>query len=182
MADTLTLGGLATALPQAAAEIEQTLDALLPAAEGAEARLYDAMRYAAMGGGKRMRGFLVMEGARQFGVSRASALRVAGAIELLHAYSLVHDDLPAMDDDDLRRGKPRSWRAMRCRPKPSRCWPMRTRIPTAPSGSSWCAAWRVPPAHGACAAGRCSTCWPNRPARRWMSPRSGGCSCSRPGG
>jgi farnesyl diphosphate synthase len=106
MAETLTLGGLATALPQAAAEIEQTLDALLPAAEGAEARLYDAMRYAAMGGGKRMRGFLVMEGARQFGVSRASALRVAGAIELLHAYSLVHDDLPAMDDDDLRRGKP----------------------------------------------------------------------------
>jgi len=106
MADTLTLGALATALPQAAAEIEQTLDALLPAAEGAEARLYDAMRYAAMGGGKRMRGFLVMEGARQFGVSRASALRVAGAIELLHAYSLVHDDLPAMDDDDLRRGKP----------------------------------------------------------------------------
>jgi farnesyl diphosphate synthase len=106
MADTLTLGGLATALPQAAAEIEQTLDALLPAAEGAEARLYDAMRYAAMGGGKRMRGFLVLEGARQFGVSRASALRVAGAIELLHAYSLVHDDLPAMDNDDLRRGKP----------------------------------------------------------------------------
>ena len=106
MADTLTLGGLATALPQAAAEIEETLDTLLPAAEGAEARLYDAMRYAAMGGGKRMRGFLVMEGARQFGVSRASALRVAGAIELLHAYSLVHDDLPAMDDDDLRRGKP----------------------------------------------------------------------------
>jgi farnesyl diphosphate synthase len=106
MAETLTLGALATALPQAAAEIEQTLDALLPAAEGAEARLYDAMRYAAMGGGKRMRGFLVMEGARQFGVSRASALRVAGAIELLHAYSLVHDDLPAMDNDDLRRGKP----------------------------------------------------------------------------
>ena len=106
MAETLTLGSLAIALPQAAAEIEQTLDALLPAAEGAEARLYDAMRYAAMGGGKRMRGFLVMEGARQFGVSRASALRVAGAIELLHAYSLVHDDLPAMDNDDLRRGKP----------------------------------------------------------------------------
>ncbi|WP_368416506.1 polyprenyl synthetase family protein [Falsiroseomonas sp.] len=111
MAETLTLGGLATALPQAAAEIEQTLDALLPAAEGAEARLYEAMRYAAMGGGKRMRGFLVMEGARQFGVSRASALRVAGAIELLHAYSLVHDDLPAMDDDDLRRGKPTAHKA-----------------------------------------------------------------------
>lgn len=106
MTATLTLGALATALPQAAAEIEQTLDALLPEAEGAEARLYEAMRYAAMGGGKRMRGFLVMEGARQFGVSRASALRVAAAIEMLHAYSLVHDDLPAMDNDDLRRGKP----------------------------------------------------------------------------
>jgi farnesyl diphosphate synthase len=53
-----------------------------------------------------MRGFLVLEGARQFGVSRSAALRVAAAIEMLHAYSLVHDDLPAMDDDDLRRGKP----------------------------------------------------------------------------
>jgi farnesyl diphosphate synthase len=64
------------------------------------------MRYATMGGGKRMRGFLVLESARPFGVARASALRVAAAIEMLHAYSLVHDDLPAMDNDDLRRGKP----------------------------------------------------------------------------
>ncbi|MGG5819001.1 polyprenyl synthetase family protein [Falsiroseomonas sp. HW251] len=98
--------GLAAALPEAAAEIERTLDTLLPPVEGPEARLYEAMRYAAMGGGKRMRGFLVLEGARQFGVARAAALRVAAAIEMLHAYSLVHDDLPAMDDDDLRRGKP----------------------------------------------------------------------------
>ncbi|WP_237213724.1 polyprenyl synthetase family protein [Falsiroseomonas oryziterrae] len=98
--------GLEAALPAAAAEIEDALDMLLPKAEGPEARLFEAMRYAAMGGGKRMRGFLVLEGARQFGVARASALRVAAAIEMLHAYSLVHDDLPAMDDDDLRRGKP----------------------------------------------------------------------------
>jgi farnesyl diphosphate synthase len=106
MSETLPRDGLAAALPDAAAAIEQTLDALLPAPEGAEARLFEAMRYAAMGGGKRMRGFLVLEGARQFGVARASALRVAAAVEMLHAYSLVHDDLPAMDDDDLRRGKP----------------------------------------------------------------------------
>ncbi|PHK95169.1 farnesyl-diphosphate synthase [Pseudoroseomonas rhizosphaerae] len=90
----------------AAAEIEHTLDTLLPAEDGAEARLYAAMRHAALGGGKRMRGFLVLEGAAQFGVSRTSALRVAAAIEMLHAYSLVHDDLPAMDNDDMRRGKP----------------------------------------------------------------------------
>ena len=79
---------------------------LLPLVEGDEARLFDAMRYSAMGGGKRLRGFLVLEGARQFSVSRTAALRVAAAIEMIHAYSLVHDDLPAMDNDDLRRGKP----------------------------------------------------------------------------
>jgi farnesyl diphosphate synthase len=97
---------LRAALAEAAAEIDATLDVLIPAAEGAEARLYEAMRYAVIGGGKRLRGFLVIEGARQFGVARASALRAAAAVEMLHAYSLVHDDLPAMDDDDLRRGKP----------------------------------------------------------------------------
>jgi farnesyl diphosphate synthase len=103
---------LATALGAAQGEIEQALDILLPREDGREAPLFAAMRYAAMGGGKRMRGFLVLEGARQFNVARASALRVAAAIEMLHAYSLVHDDLPAMDDDDLRRGKPtvhRKW-------------------------------------------------------------------------
>jgi farnesyl diphosphate synthase len=97
---------LRAAMAEAAAEIDATLDAVIPAAEGAEARLYEAMRYATIGGGKRLRGLLVMEGARQFGVARASALRAAAAVEMLHAYSLVHDDLPAMDDDDLRRGKP----------------------------------------------------------------------------
>ena len=98
-------------MASAAAEIDRALDALIPPPEGDEARLFEAMRYASMGGGKRLRGFLVLEGAAQFGVSREAALRVAAAIEMLHAYSLVHDDLPCMDDDDLRRGKPTVHRA-----------------------------------------------------------------------
>ncbi len=102
---------LATAMASAAAEIDRALDALIPPPEGDEARLFEAMRYASMGGGKRLRGFLVLEGAAQFNVSREAALRVASAIEMLHAYSLVHDDLPCMDDDDLRRGKPTVHRA-----------------------------------------------------------------------
>ena len=65
----------------------------------------DAMRYGVRGG-KRLRGFLVLEGARMLGVAEASALSAAAAIEALHAYSLIHDDLPCMDDDDLRRGLP----------------------------------------------------------------------------
>ncbi|TCZ63334.1 polyprenyl synthetase family protein [Roseicella aquatilis] len=97
---------LSRAMAEAAAEIDQALSVLLPPEEGPEAPLFAAMRYAAIGGGKRLRGFLVLEGARQFAVSRQAALRVAAAIEMVHAYSLVHDDLPAMDDDDLRRGKP----------------------------------------------------------------------------
>jgi farnesyl diphosphate synthase len=102
---------LAAAMSAAASEIDQALDALIPPVEGDEARLFEAMRYASMGGGKRLRGFLVLEGAAQFGVARDAALRVASAIEMLHAYSLVHDDLPCMDDDDLRRGKPTVHRA-----------------------------------------------------------------------
>jgi farnesyl diphosphate synthase len=102
---------LPRAMAAAAAEIDEAMDALLPPVEGPEARLFEAMRYAAVGGGKRLRGFLALEGARQFGVSRSAALRVAAAIEMVHAYSLVHDDLPAMDDDDLRRGKPTVHRA-----------------------------------------------------------------------
>ncbi|WP_439599007.1 polyprenyl synthetase family protein [Falsiroseomonas sp.] len=106
MPDSAPLSPLQAALAQAAAEIDTALDQILPPAEGPEAPLLAAMRYAVIGGGKRLRGFLVLEGARQFGVSRQAALRVAASIEMLHAYSLVHDDLPAMDDDDLRRGKP----------------------------------------------------------------------------
>ena len=97
---------LRVAMTDAAVDIDRALDMLIPPSEGAEARLFDAMRYAAMGGGKRLRGFLVLECARQFSVGRDTALRTAAAIEMLHAYSLVHDDLPCMDDDDLRRGRP----------------------------------------------------------------------------
>ena len=74
--------------------------------QSASPRLSSAMRYAALGAGKRLRPFLVLESARLFKVPRAWALRVGAALECVHCYSLVHDDLPAMDDDDLRRGKP----------------------------------------------------------------------------
>jgi farnesyl diphosphate synthase len=102
---------LASALTEAAAVVEESLEALLPPVEGAEARLVEAMRYATLGGGKRIRGFLVLEGASLFAVAQGCAARVAASVEMLHAYSLVHDDLPAMDNDDLRRGKPSTHRA-----------------------------------------------------------------------
>ena len=71
-----------------------------------EARVMEAMRYSALSGGKRLRPFLTVSCASLFGVSREASLYTAAAIEFLHTYSLIHDDLPAMDDDDLRRGKP----------------------------------------------------------------------------
>jgi len=102
---------LTAAMTRVASVVESELDSLLPPEEGAEARLATAMRYATLGGGKRMRAFLVMQGAALFSVSETCAARVGASIEMLHAYSLVHDDLPAMDDDDLRRGKPATHRA-----------------------------------------------------------------------
>ncbi len=99
------------ALARVARVVEAALETLLPAPEGPEARLAEAMRYATLGGGKRLRAFLVMESAALFSVSETCAARVAASIEMLHAYSLVHDDLPAMDDDDLRRGKPSTHKA-----------------------------------------------------------------------
>ena len=85
--------------------------ACCPRSKAPKARLAEAMRYATLGGGKRLRAFLVMETAALFAVSETCAARVAAAVEMLHAYSLVHDDLPAMDDDDLRRGKPSTHKA-----------------------------------------------------------------------
>ncbi|MGA8760453.1 MAG: polyprenyl synthetase family protein [Stellaceae bacterium] len=85
---------------------DSLLERLLVVPPDLEARVYEAMRYAALGPGKRLRPFLVLAGARLFGVNRQCALQVAAAIEMVHAYSLVHDDLPAMDDSDLRRGRP----------------------------------------------------------------------------
>ena len=100
------MANLDQSMKQAAAEVEKMLDALLSAEDAPEMRLYEAMRYATLGGGKRLRPFLVMQSADLFGVSDRSALRTGAALELVHCYSLVHDDLPAMDDDDLRRGRP----------------------------------------------------------------------------
>jgi farnesyl diphosphate synthase len=84
---------------------DAVLDRLLGAPPDLEARVYDAMRYSALAPGKRLRPLLVLAGARLFGVARRSALQVAAAIEMVHAYSLIHDDLPAMDNSDLRRGR-----------------------------------------------------------------------------
>jgi farnesyl diphosphate synthase len=100
------LAPIEPAFAEAASFIEATLEALLPRPSGPEARLMEAMRYATMGGGKRLRAFLVLQSGRLFGVDRRALGRVAAAVECLHAYSLVHDDLPALDNDDMRRGKP----------------------------------------------------------------------------
>ena len=92
------------ALQDVATATDAMLDQLL--SQSASPRLLSAMRYAALGAGKRLRPFLVIESARLFNMPQAQALRVGAALECVHCYSLVHDDLPAMDNDDLRRGKP----------------------------------------------------------------------------
>ena len=103
-------------LAAAAAAVETELDAFLsleprPGEPARPRRLLEAMRYSTLGGGKRLRPFLVIETARALGRSDAGPVRAAAAIECVHAYSLIHDDLPAMDDDDLRRGRPTAHRA-----------------------------------------------------------------------
>ncbi|MFC7334411.1 polyprenyl synthetase family protein [Rhodocista pekingensis] len=97
---------LTAAMADTVEQVEAAIDVLLPRVDLPEARLFEAMRYGCLGGGKRLRPFLVMESARLFGVNPACALRAAAAVEFIHCYSLVHDDLPAMDDSDLRRGRP----------------------------------------------------------------------------
>jgi farnesyl diphosphate synthase len=99
------------ALAEVGAEIDRAFDLLLPIPPDPRGRLFEAMRYATIGGGKRMRPLLVLAGCDLFNVGRDRALRVALAVECIHAYSLIHDDLPCMDDDDLRRGKPTVHRA-----------------------------------------------------------------------
>jgi farnesyl diphosphate synthase len=97
---------LKPALAEIAADIDRSFDLLLPIPNDGRARLYEAMRHAAIGGGKRLRPLLVLAASQLFNVSRESALRVGTAIECIHVYSLIHDDMPCMDDDDMRRGKP----------------------------------------------------------------------------
>ena len=91
--------------------LEQTLDRILPSERMAPERLHAAMRYAALGEGKRIRPLLVYATGSAIGIAPATLDAPAAAVELIHAYSLVHDDLPAMDDDDLRRGRPTTHRA-----------------------------------------------------------------------
>src|ERR1700678_2721690 len=106
----ITKGADKTELPRPIAAsgqaVDSVLERVLPKPHGAQGRVQEAMRYATFAGGKRIRPFLVLHSARLFGVDDAHALRVGAAIEALHTYSLVHDDLPCMDDDDLRRGRP----------------------------------------------------------------------------
>lgn len=102
---------VASAMAEAASLTEQALAELIGEPTGAEARLIESMLYASLNGGKRMRAFLVLEVARLFDAPVSRAVRAAASVEMLHAYSLVHDDLPSMDDDDLRRGKPSTHRA-----------------------------------------------------------------------
>ncbi|MGX1789735.1 polyprenyl synthetase family protein [Bosea sp. NPDC055332] len=113
---TAPAAALASTLSETAAAIEALLEALLQdKSEAGEIhrpdRLLAAMRHGALGGGKRLRPFLVVETAKLFGVPVKQALRAGAAVELAHCYSLVHDDLPAMDDDDTRRGRPTVHRA-----------------------------------------------------------------------
>jgi farnesyl diphosphate synthase len=89
-----------------AEEVETVLDRILPQVQGPAARLHEAMRYATLGGGKRLRPFLAVASADLFDVPRERSVRIGAAIELIHGYSLVHDDLPAMDDAFTRRGRP----------------------------------------------------------------------------
>lgn len=97
---------LKAALTDKSAGVTEALGQLLPEVTDLEARLFQAMRYSTLNGGKRLRPFLVLTTAQMFHVSPSSALRAAAAVEMVHCYSLIHDDLPSMDNDDLRRGIP----------------------------------------------------------------------------
>ncbi len=108
MAHSLTLQA---ALKQVSDEVDRQFDLLLTIPADPREGLYRAMRHAAIGGGKRLRPLLTFATARLFGVDRSCTARVATAVECIHVYSLIHDDLPAMDDDDIRRGKPTVHRA-----------------------------------------------------------------------
>lgn len=102
---------LEAALREVSEEVDRQFDMLLAIPQDPRAGLYAAMRHATIGGGKRLRPLLVFATGRLFGVDRNCLARTATAVECIHVYSLIHDDLPAMDDDDIRRGKPTVHRA-----------------------------------------------------------------------
>ncbi len=97
---------LGDALSRIARDVDHMFDRLLPVPADPRARLFEAMRHASIGGGKRLRPLLVVAACDLFHIDREAAVRVGCAVEAIHVYSLIHDDLPCMDDDDLRRGKP----------------------------------------------------------------------------
>ncbi|MXO71693.1 polyprenyl synthetase family protein [Alteraurantiacibacter buctensis] len=103
---TLADNVLAEGLKRIQREVDAAFDVILPVPGDARARLVEAMRYAAIGGGKRVRPLLVATVAGMYGASRSAAVRAGCAIEAIHVYSLIHDDLPCMDDDAMRHGKP----------------------------------------------------------------------------
>lgn len=98
-------------MTRVAAAVDKQFDLMLAVPDDARAQLFETMRHAAIGGGKRLRPLLVMATSRLFNVDENCALRAATALEALHVYSLIHDDLPCMDDDDMRRGKPTAHKA-----------------------------------------------------------------------
>lgn len=100
------MSNLSAALKETSAEVSAEMDRLLPVPGTPERRVVEAMRYSALSSGKCLRPFLLTQSAGLFGVERSRALRVAVALEMVHCYSLIHDDLPAMDNDDMRRGQP----------------------------------------------------------------------------
>ena len=102
---------LTALMPAWQARVERALDHWLPAASLHPRRLHEAMRYSVLGGGKRIRPILVYATGEALGLNPQTLDGPACAVELIHAYSLIHDDLPAMDNDDLRRGKPTCHRA-----------------------------------------------------------------------
>ena len=128
------------------------IERLLAVPPGLEARVYEAMRYSALAPGKRLRPLLVLASSTLFGVSRRSALQVAAAIEMVHAYSLIHDDLPAMDNSDLRRGRPTCHKQFDeatailagdgLLTMASGGWPTPTRMATRRCAPSWSRRWR----------------------------------------
>lgn len=94
------------AIKETASLVEEALDGFLPTQDGPLGRVADAMRWGALDGGKRLRPFLAVAAADMFDCPRVRSVRVGCAVEMIHCYSLIHDDLPAMDDSDLRRGRP----------------------------------------------------------------------------
>ena len=146
------------------ADVDRFFGQLLAPTGDSRERFYEAMRHAAIGGGKRLRPLLTIAASRLFAIARERALRVGSAIEAIHVYSLIHDDLPCMDDAELRRGKVTVHKAYgeavavlaatACTPSRSRSSPARPLTTIRGFGPTWC--WS----------------WPGRPARReWPAGR-----------